>query len=96
MRKFKFARATGALFLLAALGAAAHADGGMTRAQVKAELAEAMRTGNMLAEGRTRPDAEGAEPGALPCYPGRGRGQDARTGQGGAGQSDPIGRYPGQ
>jgi Domain of unknown function (DUF4148) len=53
MRKFKFARATGALFLLAALGAGAHADGGMTRAQVKAELAEAMRTGNMLAAGES-------------------------------------------
>ncbi len=46
-------RATGTLFLLAALGASAHADGGMTRAQVKAELAEAMRTGNMLAAGES-------------------------------------------
>jgi len=53
MRKFKFARATGALFLLAALGAAVHADGTMTRAQVKAELAEAMRSGNMLAPGES-------------------------------------------
>ena len=52
-RRWKFARATSALFLLAALGAAAHADGGMTRAQVKAELAEAMRTGNMLAAGES-------------------------------------------
>jgi len=49
MLKFKFARATGALLLLAALGAAAHADGSLTRAQVKAELAEAQRTGNILA-----------------------------------------------
>ena len=52
-RRWKFARATSALFLLAALGAAAHADGGMTRAQVKAELDEAMRTGNMLAAGES-------------------------------------------
>ena len=51
MRTSKLARATGTLFLFAALGAAAHADGGMTRAQVKADLAEAMRSGNMLAAG---------------------------------------------
>jgi predicted RNase H-like HicB family nuclease len=49
----KFARATSALFLLAALGAAAHADGSVTRAQVKADLAEAMRTGNMIASGES-------------------------------------------
>ena len=52
-RRWNFPRATSALFLLAALGAAAHADGGMTRAQAKAELAEAMRTGNMLAAGES-------------------------------------------
>ncbi|MGJ7506251.1 DUF4148 domain-containing protein [Variovorax sp. GT1P44] len=52
-RRWNFARATSTLLLLAALGAAAHADGGMTRAQVKAELAEAMRTGNMLAAGES-------------------------------------------
>jgi hypothetical protein len=51
--RWQFARATGTLFLLAALGAAAHAEGGMTRAQVKAELAEAMRTGDMLASGES-------------------------------------------
>ena len=47
------ARSTGTLFLLAALGVSAHADGGMTRAQVKADLAEAMRTGEMLAPGES-------------------------------------------
>ncbi|SCK22646.1 protein of unknown function [Variovorax sp. HW608] len=53
MRTSKLARATGTLFLLAALGAAAHAEGGMTRAQVKADLAEAIRSGNMLAAGES-------------------------------------------
>jgi len=53
MRTSKLARATGTLFLLAAVGAAAHADSGLTRAQVKADLAEAMRTGNMLAAGES-------------------------------------------
>jgi predicted RNase H-like HicB family nuclease len=51
--RWKLARATGTLFFLAALGAAVHADSGMTRAQVKAELAEAMRTGNILASGES-------------------------------------------
>ena len=69
MRKFKFARATGALFLLAALGAAAHADGGMTRAQVKAELAEAMRTGNMLAGGELGLTLRELNPGRYPAAP---------------------------
>ena len=53
MRTSKLTLATGTLFLLAALGAAAHADGGLSRAQVKADLAEAMRSGNMLAAGES-------------------------------------------
>ena len=50
---WNFTRSAGTLLLLAALGAAAHAEGSMTRAQVKAELAQAIRTGNMLAPGES-------------------------------------------
>ena len=47
-------RATHAAVLLAAmLGAGAHAQSTLTREQVKAELAEAIRTGNMIGDGTT-------------------------------------------
>jgi len=68
MRTSKLARATGTLFLLAALGAAAHADGGMTRAQVKADLAEAMRSGNMLAAGESGLTAYEEHPQLYPAH----------------------------
>ncbi len=45
------ARTTISLVLLAALGTTAQAQSGMTREQVKAELAEAIRTGDVLAPG---------------------------------------------
>jgi hypothetical protein len=51
--RWNFTRTAGTLFFLAALGAAAHADGALSRAQVKAELAEAIRTGDMLAPGES-------------------------------------------
>jgi hypothetical protein len=41
------------LVLAATLGAGAHAQVGTTREQVKAELAEAIRTGNVLANGES-------------------------------------------
>jgi hypothetical protein len=44
-------RTTISLALLAALGTAAQAQSGMTREQVKAELADAIRTGDILAPG---------------------------------------------
>lgn len=48
----KFARTTLALLLLGALGApGARAQSALTRAQVKAELAEAIRNGDMVATG---------------------------------------------
>lgn len=50
----KLARTSLALLLLATLGAhGANAQSALTREQVKAELAEAIRTGNMLASGET-------------------------------------------
>jgi Domain of unknown function (DUF4148) len=52
-RRWSLVRSASALFLAAALGAAAHADPGMTRTQVKEDLAEAIRTGNMLAPGES-------------------------------------------
>lgn len=48
-----FARTTVSLLLLAALGTSAQAQSGKTREQVRAELAEAIRTGNVLANGDT-------------------------------------------
>ena len=45
------ARTTISLVLLAAIGTAAQAQSEMTRDQVKAELAEAIRTGDILAPG---------------------------------------------
>ena len=45
------ARTTISLVLLAALGTAAQAQSQMTREQVKAELADAIRTGDILAPG---------------------------------------------
>ena len=45
------ARTTISLVLLAALGTTAQAQSGMTREQVKAELAEAIRAGDVLAPG---------------------------------------------
>jgi hypothetical protein len=45
------ARTTISLVLLAALGTAAQAQSKMTREQVKAELADAIRTGDILAPG---------------------------------------------
>jgi len=47
------ARTTVSLLLLAALGTAAHAQSEKTREQVKSELAEAIRTGDVLANGET-------------------------------------------
>ena len=48
----KFARTTMALLLLGTLGAhGANAQSALTRDQVKAELAEAIRTGNIVATG---------------------------------------------
>jgi hypothetical protein len=48
-----FTRSAGTLLMLVALGAAAHADGGVTRAQVKAQLADAIRMGDMHAPGES-------------------------------------------
>jgi hypothetical protein len=48
-----FARTTLSLVLLAALGTTAQAQSEKTRDQVKAELAEAIRTGNVLANGES-------------------------------------------
>jgi hypothetical protein len=45
------ARTTISLVLLAALGTTAQAQSGLTREQVKAELADAIRTGDILAPG---------------------------------------------
>ena len=45
------ARTTISLVLLAALGTTAQAQSDMTREQVKAELADAIRTGDILAPG---------------------------------------------
>ena len=47
------ARTTVSLVLLAALGATAQAQSEKTRDQVKAELAEAIRTGDVLASGES-------------------------------------------
>jgi len=68
MRTSKLARATGTLFLLAALGAAAHADGGMTRTQVKAELAEAIRTGDIIANDESGLKANEEHPQLYPAH----------------------------
>ncbi len=46
-------RTTVALLLLAALGVSAQAQSAKTRQQVKAETAEAIRTGNMVASGES-------------------------------------------
>ncbi|WP_428422478.1 DUF4148 domain-containing protein [Methylibium sp.] len=44
----KLTRITSMLFLFAALGTTAHAQAGKSREQVKAELAEAIRTGDII------------------------------------------------
>jgi hypothetical protein len=49
--EMKFARTSITVLLFAALSSAAHAQSEKTREQVKAELAQAIRTGNMPASG---------------------------------------------
>ena len=51
--EMNIARTTVSLVLLAALGATAQAQSEKTRDQVKAELAEAIRTGDVLASGES-------------------------------------------
>ena len=47
----RFARATTSLLLLAAFASTAHAEAPKTREEVKAELREAIRNGDMVAAG---------------------------------------------
>jgi Domain of unknown function (DUF4148) len=62
-----FTRTLGSLLLLAAFGT--HANAQLTREQVKAELAEAIRTGNVLADGESGLMRNQIDPGRYPAKP---------------------------
>jgi hypothetical protein len=58
-----------AILLAVTLGGAAHAQSGITREQVKAELAQAIRDGNMIGDGNTGQTLRELNPQRYPAIP---------------------------